>query len=172
MAKPRIRAYFAVSVDGMIADQSGGVSWLTPFEQVDVGFDQFLASIDTIAMGRRTYDQIQTFGEWPYQGKDVIVVTSRSLGAAPRGVRSFHGGPDALARQVTGGDMWVCGGSRLFNAMLGTGHIDRIELFVIPVLLGGGLRLFTADGGPANLRLRGAKSHPMGMVEMVYEFIR
>ena len=175
--RPSICAYFAVSVDGLIADEEGGVSWLAPFEQVDVGFDDFLASITTIAMGRRTYDQVRTFGEWPYLGKDVIVVTSSELRGAPPGVRAFSGPPAALARQLSGGDMWVLGGAALFNAMLWAGLIERLQLFVVPVMLGRGLPLFAGTpeaeviGRQIDLRFRRTETHPMGMVELVYEVV-
>jgi dihydrofolate reductase len=173
--RPVICAYFAVSVDGMIADEGGDISWLAPFEQVDVGFDDFLASITTIAMGRRTYDQVRTFGEWPYPGKDVIVVTSRELRGAPRGVRAFSGPPRSLARQLSGGNMWVLGGAMLFNAMLWAGLIERIQLFVVPIMLGRGLNLFSGNppeeaiGRQIDLRFRSATPHPMGLLELVYE---
>ena len=172
--RPRIRAYFAISLDGMIADEAGGIGWLAPFEAIDVGFDEFLAQITTIAMGRRTYDQVLSFGEWPYEGKDVIVVTSRRLTGAPRGVRAFSGAPKALARQLSGGDMWVLGGAALFNAMLWAGHIERLELFVIPIVLGRGLRLFqpTPESGTIDLKLRATEQHPIGMVEITYDVFR
>ncbi|NND49511.1 MAG: dihydrofolate reductase [Rhizobiales bacterium] len=175
--RPMICAYFAISVDGLIADEGGGVSWLTPFEQVDVGFDDFLASITTIAMGRRTYDQVRTFGEWPYAGKDVIVVTSQELRGAPPGVRAFSGPPSALARQLSGGDMWVLGGAALFNSMLWAGLIEKLQLFVVPGMLGRGVPLFAGTpeaeviGRQIDLRFRRAETHPLGMVELVYEVV-
>lgn len=172
---PRLRAYFAMSLDGMIADEKGDIGWLAPFEQVEVGFDGFLDSITSIAMGRRTYDQVLTFGEWPYAGKDVIVVTSRPLVGAPRGVRAFAGTPKALARQITGGDMWIMGGAMLFNAMLRAGYIERLQLFIVPVVLGQGIALFNGEAErdgyspEIDLKFRAAESYPMGMVELVYD---
>jgi dihydrofolate reductase len=174
---PCICAYFAISLDGMIADEEGGISWLAPFEQVDVGFDEFLGTITTVAMGRRTYDQVRTFGEWPYGGKDVIVVTSRELRGAPAGVRAFNGPPSALVRQLSGGDMWVLGGAALFNAMLWAGLIERLQLLLVPVMLGRGLKLFSGTpeeeviGRQIDLRFRRSRPHPLGIVELVYEVV-
>ena len=58
--------YIAVSLDGYIADGAGDVHWLEAFEKDDYGFEEFLESIGSILMGRVTYGQIISFGEWPY----------------------------------------------------------------------------------------------------------
>jgi dihydrofolate reductase len=175
--RPHICAYIAMSLDGMIADEAGDISWLTPFEQVDVGFDKFLDSITTIAMGRRTYEQVRTFDEWAYDGKDVIVVTSRELLGAPRGVRAFNGPPTSLARQLSGGNMWVMGGAVLLNSMLWAGLINTLQIFIIPVMLGRGISAFSGNpaeeaiGRPIDMRFCHANSHPLGIIELNYDIL-
>lgn len=75
-----IRGYMAMSADGYIADAGGGVGWLEPFEDVDYGYDAFLGEIETVVMGRRTYEQIEGFGlGWPYGHREGIVLSSGGL---------------------------------------------------------------------------------------------
>src|SRR5947207_1904343 len=79
--KPTVILYIAVSRDGFIADKNGGVDWLNPFldnipaDADSYGYPIFFESIDTIVMGRKTYEQMLTFGEWPNAGKHTYVFT-------------------------------------------------------------------------------------------------
>ena len=63
---PRLIYYVASSLDGYIADENGGVDWLPdPVEGEDFGYGEFYDGIDALLMGRRTYDQVRGFGDWP-----------------------------------------------------------------------------------------------------------
>lgn len=170
-----IRGFIAASLDGYIADTDGGIGWLTPFDGVDYGYAGFIAEIGTVVMGRRTYDDIAGFpGGWLYEGKRGLVVTSRPLGAAPAGVEPWHEGvPALLAHLATRpdgeGDVWVVGGGGLQAAFIAAGALRRLDLFVIPVLLGAGVPLFPAGETPARgLTLDGTESYANGMVRLRY----
>jgi dihydrofolate reductase len=67
----------AVSLDGFIASRDGGVRWLESYDPYDCGFGEFLASVGSIAMGRKSYHQMLEFGAWPYAGKRTVVLTKR-----------------------------------------------------------------------------------------------
>ncbi|BDG70618.1 dihydrofolate reductase family protein [Roseomonas fluvialis] len=168
----RVRLYAAVSLDGCLADSQGGVGWLAPFEAEDYGMDAFLAEVGTVLTGRTTYDQARGFGEWPYAGKRVVVMTHRALDAdAPDGVEAAQGdlaGVIARLRRETTGDIWLLGGAALAQACLARGLVDSIEIFVMPLLLGAGLRLFATDGAPRALTLREARPYPNGVVALNY----
>lgn len=171
MTAPLVRLYIAASLDGYIATSDGGVDWLEPYHGVDVGYDAFIAAIGTIIMGRATYDQVFTFSEWPYAGKSCLVLSSRPLGAVPDGVERVSGDVAAIveqARRRNDGDIWLVGGARTARAFLDLGLIDRIELYVIPVLLGDGLRLFEPSCHGARMALERAEALPRGMVRLVY----
>ena len=71
--------YVAVSVDGFIADRDGGVGWLDAYSSPELGYDAFLAQVGAVVIGRSTYEQMLTFGPWPYEGRDGLIVTSRPL---------------------------------------------------------------------------------------------
>lgn len=62
----QIKGYIATSADGYIATQDGSVDFLTPFQSIDCGYDDFIKDIDIVIMGRKTYEVICSFdGEWP-----------------------------------------------------------------------------------------------------------
>ena len=164
------RAYLAVSANGCIADAEGGVAWLEQFDGVELGFDAFISSIQTIVSGRTTYDQVRGFGVWPYAGKDVIVVSSRPLDDAPDGVRLYSGPLEDLRDVLPNkGDVWILGGGKLVSAMLNAKLVDRLELFVMPIILGGGVPLISDEVGELPLKLITCKTHPKEIVELVYD---
>lgn len=170
---PDVRLYLAITLDGFIADREGGVGWLAPYEAEDVGFDRFFAQIGVMVTGRTTYDQARSFNVWPYGGKPMHVLTSRPLEPdAPAGVRAVAGDPTELIarlRAETDGDIWLMGGGVTIANCLSRGLVDRLELYVVPELLGFGVRLFPVPGPRRSLRLAGSRSFANGLVELVYE---
>ena len=150
-----IRGYIAASLDGCMADANGGLGWLAPYAAVDDGYPAFIDQVGTVVMGRRTHDQIPSLGiGWPYAGKRGLVVTSGRGASVHAGARFWSDGLPALVghlRDLDDGDVWVVGGALLLAAMIEAGALDRLALFVAPLLLGEGLRLFPASTG----RLKG-----------------
>ena len=173
MTRPRVRLYVAASLDGFIADASGGVGWLRPYETQDVGFDAFLAEIGVIVSGRRTYDQTQGFETWPYPGKRMVVLTHRPLESnPPPGVEAFSGDIGALMdtlKRQSQGDIWLLGGAMVAHDFLERGLVDRIELYIVPVLLGEGIRLFAPIDRMRTLAFSEARSFPNGIVGLFYD---
>ena len=169
-----IRGYIAASLDGFIADRDGGIDWLKPYEELELGYGEFVAGIRVIVMGRRTYDQIMSFGGgWPYARQQCLVVTSRALNDAPDNVHAWHKGIPALAghlRALKGGDVWVVGGAMLQSALLDLGALDRLELFIMPVLLGRGLPLFRRLVNLRRVDLQSAQGLAGGVVKLDYHF--
>ena len=170
-----IRGFIAASLDGYIADRDGGIGWLTPFDGVDYGYAGFIAEIGTVVMGRRTYDDVAGFeGGWPYAGKRALVVTSRPLAGAPAGVEAWRDGVPALIDHLreqaeAGDDVWVIGGGGLQAAFIAAGALARLDLFLIPVLLGGGVSLFPPGETPSRgLTLEETESYANGMVRLRY----
>lgn len=168
----RLRLYAAMSIDGCLADADGGIGWLAPFDAEDYGMEGFLAGIGALLTGRATYDQVRGFAAWPYAGKRVVVLTHRPLEAdPPAGVEAAAGDLAVIVarlRTEAAGDIWLLGGAAVAQDALAQGLVDSLELFVIPVTLGGGIRLFGASGVPQGWQLAAARPFPNGVVGLEY----
>lgn len=162
--------YIAMSLDGCIARADGCVDWLDdpnlPQDELLAGYQRFYASVDTLIMGRKTYDQVLTFGSWPYAGKTCFVATHRS--AKPDSNVTFTAGsPGAMLEQAPAGVIWLVGGSDLVRQFAEVKLIDEYRITVIPTVLGSGIRLFPEGFPPAELDLTGTEVIG-GTVELRY----
>jgi dihydrofolate reductase len=168
----RLRVYIAATLDGFIADAEGGVGWLGAYNPADYGYDAFLASVSSIIMGRVTYEQVLGFGVWPYAGKRTVVLTSRAELPARPGVEAYGGDLRRLLAQLraeTPGDIWLMGGGQTLRGFLDDELVDELDLFIVPLLLGRGLRLFAEAGRPTALRLAAHQAYPSGVVRLLYQ---
>jgi dihydrofolate reductase len=148
MTAPRFRLYLAQSLDGYIADERGGVDWLTAYGEPE-GYAEFLAETGAIVMGRRSFDQMLTFGPWPYGERRTVVLTHHPLPQGAPGAAEAWSGADVepLAqdlRTTTRGDVWLFGGGSAMGPFIDADLVDTIEIAIIPIVLGAGIRLFDA----------------------------
>ncbi len=143
--------FIATSLDGFISDRNGGIDWLQTVpnpENNDIGYSQFMERIDALVMGRITYETVLNFGiEWPYT-KPVFVL-SQTLKDIPKELKGkvfIVKGPlkNVLNEIHEKGfyKLYIDGGSTI-RSFLQEDLIDELILTTIPVLLGGGLPLFT-----------------------------
>jgi hypothetical protein len=95
----RFAVFIATSVDGFIARQDGRIDWLDPFHDEDHGYGAFFASVDTLVIGRGTYETVLGFSTWPYGDKRVIVCTTRPASPA-HGEELWSGPVRALAERL------------------------------------------------------------------------
>ena len=187
MADARVRVYLACSLDGYVAGPDDDLGWLEtsarPAEELAgvtpdaVTFDQFLAEVGLMLMGRRTHDVVAGFGVWPYGELPVWVATRRPLEPAAATVRAVEGPIEQLvdeARRAAGGrDVYLDGGD-LVRQALAADLVDELILTQVPVLLGGGVRLFEEGGlvGPRPVRFREHRWHAGGFVQLVVDLPR
>jgi dihydrofolate reductase len=169
--RPRVIVYTAVSLDGCIARPDGALDWLAPMQGAgeDYGYAQMMAGIDTLVMGRATYDSVLGFDEWPFAGKRVVVLTHRPLQS--RHAEVPHAGALAPLLDRLGAEgqrgVYLDGGQAIRQG-LDEGVVDEMTLSVVPVLLGSGRRLF-ADGLPgSHWRLQSSRSFVTGLVQSRY----
>ena len=168
---PNFRIYIAQSLDGYIARPNGETDWLRPYDAVDYGHEKFESEIGTVVMGRKSYELVQGLGEWPYPWARTLVITSNPLADPPPGVTRVEPNFQRLvaALKTSGGkDIWVMGGAMTINAFLEGEVIDRIDLFVVPVLLGYGVPLFKGGRPGTALKFTGTQTYDKGLVRLRY----
>jgi dihydrofolate reductase len=162
--------YAAVSLDGFIAGTDGDVSWLDGFFIPELGFHDFIKRLGGIIMGRRTFDKIAAFGRWPYGELKGTVATHREMDGSFGPVEKTEGAAKdiyASAKAFSPGPHWLVGGADLATQFLDAGLLTRIDLFVIPVLLGEGIPAFV-NKDVAKLELIDSQTYPKGTVRLSY----
>lgn len=180
----RIRAYFAVSLDGYLATADGSVDWLSRYDSHQLGYDEFLAQIGTVVMGRKTYQQLIEWNvPWPYTGKECWVFSTKPQqqqpppASVPIQWRSAPSSQELLAladelrssTTLPKGDVWLIGGSILFGQFLRENLVDELDLFWMPQLLGRGIPLFPQSDRTHQLRLHHTQSYPQyGVVRTIH----
>ncbi len=164
--------YIATSLDGFVAREDGGLDWLMKLdtEGDDMGFEDLMASIDGLVMGRGSYEAVAGFDDWPYQ-KPVIVL-SRSLAAEdiPERLRDkvllSRESPQALMQRLEA-EGWKAAyidGGLVVQSFLREGLIDEMTLARVPVLLGAGKALFGPLNGDVDFIHTGTKSFKSGLI--------
>lgn len=164
--------FIATSLDGFIARKDGALDWL-PHDPEPHGYDEFIATVDAIVIGRKTFETVLTFDAWPYGTTPVTVLTSTpSARTAPPGaVCDFMtGSPSEIVERLSARGLthlYVDGGITI-QRFLNSGLIQRVIITRIPVLLGEGIPLF----GPLRHDIRlghvGTRAFPSGMVQSEY----
>ncbi|NAZ87031.1 dihydrofolate reductase family protein [Kineococcus indalonis] len=167
--------FIATSLDGSIARPDGDLEWLTSRGEHagDTGYDAFAASVDHLVVGRATYEKVLTFGEWPYAGKPVLVLSSTLVDGADPRVRVVPG-LDALVAALTaaGARRVYVDGGRTITAMLAAGLVHELTITTAPVLLAEGLPLFGALGRDVALEHRSTRVLGAGLVQSTYAVVR
>lgn len=172
MAARRFRAYLAASLDGYIADPRGDADWLTPFAESDSGYRGFFDAVDTVIMGRQTFERVRAQRPWPFIGKRTVVMSHGELDFAGKAeVGQFTGEVSELADELgreKGKDIWIVGGAQVVKQFLEAGRLHQLEVFLVPLLLGGGIPLFPPSERRIPLRLEANHSFANGVVKLVY----
>ncbi len=136
------------------------MDWL--FTDKDYGYADFYASVDTLVMGYRTYEQILTFGDWPYSGKAAYVLSHSPAPPPAAPVQFVRELPDA------GENIWLVGGAQAIQTYADAGRIDEWIISMHPILLGDGIPLFPQRTVEQTLMLVGSCSYPDGLVQLHY----
>ena len=160
----------ASSVDGYIAGPRGEVDWIVNDPTVD--FAKIYESVDTVLLGRRTYELTRQPGAPPWPQGWQIYVFSQTLPPEEHPgvtvVRGDAGARVAALRAAAGRDIWLFGGGSLFRSLLEARQVDLVEVLVIPVLLGGGIPLLETGAPRSLLALEQVQKYPSGLVNLRY----
>lgn len=174
--KRKVVLYIAMSLDGYIAAKDDSLEWLFQVEgKGDNGYSDFIETIDTIAMGKRTYDWVikHTEGEFPYRNKECYVFTKSSLPTTEQvqfineNVRNFI---NKLKNQA-GKNIWLVGGGELASSFFQESLIDEFIITIAPTILGSGIPLFKEGSYQFNLHLKGIKRFNQ-FTELRYQVIK
>ena len=169
----KVILYIAMSLDGYIAKPDGDLGFLSMVEQEgeDYGYTDFIKTVDTVIVGRKTYDKVLSMGyELPYGAKAVYVIT-RSLKPSIGQVEYYMGNLKDLIHNLKSGvgkHIFVDGGAEIVNELLNDNLIDEFYISVIPVLLGEGLSLFKSGRPQMELKLNQANYFDKGLVQLHY----
>jgi dihydrofolate reductase len=166
--------FVGTSVDGFIARPNGELDFLPEGGGEPHGYNEFIASVDAIVIGRMTFEKVLSFDAWPYGDKRVVILSGRplDLSAVVRGVVEQMAGPPAeivsqlAARGVH--HLYIDGGITI-QRFLRSGMIQRLIITRVPVLIGEGVPLFGAL--PRDIRLRhvATRHYASGLVQSEYQ---
>ncbi|HMA42575.1 MAG TPA: dihydrofolate reductase family protein [Gemmatimonadales bacterium] len=165
--------FCGTSVDGFIARANDGLDFLPEGGGEDHGFTEFIASVDAVVMGRRTFEVVLTFGGWPYGTKPVVVLSSRPLDFPkfPGAVIEHMSGTPAeiVSRLAVRGiqHIYVDGGVTI-QRFLEAGLIQRLIITRVPVLIGSGIPLFGPLSRDIRVRHVSTRAFPSGLVQSEY----
>lgn len=167
----KIKLFIACSLDGFIAREDGGVDWL--FTDADYGFKKFFSSIDTMLMGRKTYEKGIELGDRPDKGKKWYVFSRRKEKKEKtlEFVKYSSGFVKKLLRSK-GKDMWLVGGSEIISLFIKDALLDEIIVYVHPIILGNGIPLFKKNDTEMKLRLVGTTPYKSGLVGLHYKLLK
>ena len=169
----RVRYGVGMSLDGFIADLKDGTAWMTG----DPGYDSepFFASIDTVLVGRRSYEVMLRQGVRSYPGLQTYVFSRTLKGAEyPEVTILAESGVAAVAelRGANGKDIWLSGGGELFRSLLAADLVDTVEVGVSPILLGQGRPFLPSPCQTQKLKLTYERVFPSGLLVLYYDIVR
>ncbi len=179
----RCSGFIATSLDGFIARDDGSLDWLEEANKSvppgeDCGYAEYMATVNAIVMGRKTFELALSFAQWPYGGTPLYVLSStlRSLPAsAPPSVSLHAASPQAIAQLALGrghASLYIDGGKTI-QGFIAAGLLSEITITVVPVLLGTGVSLFgPMPNSSVLLHHLSTRTFPFGFVQSRYAFPR
>lgn len=172
----KLSLFIATSLDGYIAKPNDDLSFLKLIEKEgeDYGYAEFTSTIDTIIIGRKTFDYVlKEIGASHYDNgeRDVYVITRTERPSMGK-VQFYTGNLTELLQRLksqNGKNIYCDGGAEIINELLKNDLIDEFIISVIPVLVGSGTRLFK-DGRPEQqLELVLTKTFDTGLIQLHYK---
>ena len=165
--------FVGTSVDGVIARSNGDLDFLDAGGSEPHGYDEFIAGIDAIVIGRKTFETVLGFGAWPYGKRRVVILSSRTLdlsGAAGGVVEQMAGDPAAIVARLaaTGAHNLYVDGGVTIQRFLRAGAVQRLIVTRVPVLIGEGIPLFGSLPHDVRLHHVATTAFSGGLVQSEY----
>lgn len=168
-----VSVFIGTSLDGYIARPNGQFDFLPAGGGEPHGYNEFIASVDALVIGRKTFETVLAFPDWPYANKRVVILSSRplDLSAVHNGVVEQMAGPPAeiVAKLAASGahHLYVDGGITI-QEFLRAGLVQRLIITRVPVLIGEGIPLFGALPRDVQLQHVATQQYPSGLVKSEY----
>jgi dihydrofolate reductase len=164
--------FVGTSLDGFIARANGALDFLPPGGGEPHGYDEFMATVDALVIGRKTFETVLAFATWPYGQKPVVVLSTCPLAPTPPGavVERMSGAPADIVSQLAARGIrhiYVDGGITI-QRFLQAGLIHRLIVTRVPVLIGAGIPLFGALERDIALRHVATRQYATGLVQSEY----
>jgi len=168
-----VSVFVGTSVDGFIARPNGNLDFLPPGGGEPHGYNEFIATVDVIVIGRKTFETVLAMDDWPYRLKHVVVLSSRPVDLSGAGgeVEQMAGPPsEIVARLAASGahHLYVDGGITI-QGFLRAGLIQRLVITRVPVLIGHGVPLFGTLAHDIRLSHVATRHYPSGLVQSEYQ---
>ena len=165
--------FVGTSLDGFIARTDGALDFLPEGGGEPHGYDEFMATVDALVIGRKTYETVLAFDTWPYGEKSVFVLSTRPLAPAPVGARveRLSGPPTEVHAQLAARGLqhvYIDGGITI-QGFLRAGLIQRLIVTRVPVLIGEGISLFGTVARDIPLKHVATRQYASGLVQSEYE---
>ena len=164
--------FIGTSLDGFIARVNGDFDFLPPGGGEPHGYDEFMATVDALVIGRKTFETVLKFASWPYMEKPVFVLSTRPLAPAPVGavVERMSGAPGSIVSRLSARGIrhaYVDGGMTI-QRFLQAGLIQHLIITRVPVLVGAGIPLFGALRHDISLKHVATRQYASGLVQSEY----
>lgn len=171
----KLSVFVGTSLDGFIARKSGDYDFLPVDGGEPHGYDEFIASVDTVVMGRNTLEVVLKLPSWPYGDKRVVVLSHRPLDLSRIAgrVEQMSGEAEQIARKLEAAGarhVYVDGGVTV-QEFLRAGLIHHVTITRVPVLIGEGIALFGSVARDIRLRHVGTRQYKSGLVTSEYEVL-
>jgi dihydrofolate reductase len=171
----RASVFVGTSLDGFLARPNGDFDFLFPSGNEPHGYEEFMATVDALVIGRKTFEVVNRMAEWPYGHKPVIVLSSRPLAHVPPGIaiERMSGAPHEVTERLAARGLkhiYVDGGITV-QRFLGSGLIDRLIITRVPVVIGAGIPLFGSTDRDIFLEHIATRTFATGLVQSEYAVV-
>lgn len=171
----KIILYIATSIDGRIAEPDGDMEWLSGFpitEEMNYGYKDFFASIDTILMGGRSWREMSNMDAMgAYANKNIYVVSHHNWGEKENIKFITENIIERITalRNESGKDIWLFGGGELISILLAADLVDEMQIAYIPVILGQGIPLFFEQPKESKWKIGATNVYDSGVLKVDYQ---
>ena len=172
-----VTVFVGASVDGFIARSNHDLDWLPEGGGEPHGYEEFMATVDALVIGRKTFEKVLTFDAWPYGSKRVVVLSSKPIEFSRKvvgvGVEQMSGSPSEIVAQLSASganNLYVDGGITI-QRFLRAGLVQRLIITRVPVLIGSGIPLFGSLPHDVRLTHISTRHFPSGLVQSEYQVL-